>query len=108
MQAIELSPVKLIHIDTPNSIWEHIRSESKIQYFWLGQQSYQPIWHLQKQLHAKRVSGEIPDVILLLEHDHVYTLRKNADRDHLLDSKPSNTDVVQIDRGGEVTYHGPG
>ena len=108
MQAIELSPVKLIHIDTLNSIWEHIRSKSKIQYFWLGQQSYQPIWHLQKQLHAKRVSGEIPDVILLLEHDHVYTLGKNADRDHLLDSKPSNTDVVQIDRGGEVTYHGPG
>ena len=54
------------------------------------------------------MSGEISDVVLLLEHDHVYTLGKNADRNHLLDSKPSNADVMQIDRGGEVTYHGPG
>ena len=45
---------------------------------------------------------------MLLEHEHVYTLGKNADRNNLLDSKPSNADVVQIDRGGEVTYHGPG
>ena len=86
----------------------HLRSENEIQYFWLGQQSYHPIWDLQKQLHTKRVSGEIPDIILFLEHNHVYTLGKNADRNYLLDSKPSNADVVQIDRGGEVTYHGPG
>ena len=108
MPTISLNSVKLINLDTPNSIWENLRSENEIQYFWLNQQPYKPIWDLQKHLHEKRVLGEIPDVVLLLEHDHVYTLGKNADRNHLLDSKPSNADVVQIDRGGEVTYHGPG
>ena len=108
MQTIAPSPVNIINLDTPNSIWKHIKSGNKIQYFWLGLQPFHPIWSLQKQLHEKRVSGSIPDVVLLLEHEHVYTLGKNADRNHLLDSKPSNADVVQIDRGGEVTYHGPG
>ena len=108
MQTIAPSPVNIINLDTPNSIWKHIKSGNKIQYFWLGLQPFHPIWNLQKQLHEKRVSGSIPDVVLLLEHEHVYTLGKNADRNHLLDSKPSNAEVVQIDRGGEVTYHGPG
>ena len=108
MPTITDSPINLINLDTPDSIWEHLQSENKIQYFWLGQQPYQPIWNLQKQLHAKRVSGEILDIVLLLEHDHVYTLGKNADPNHLLDSNPRNAEVIQIDRGGEVTYHGPG
>ena len=108
MQTITSSSVKLININTPDSIWKHIRSENKIQYFWLGKQSYKLIWGLQKQLHAKRVSGEIPDVILLLEHDHVYTFGKNANTNLLLNTKPHNAEVVQIDRGGQVTYHGPG
>ena len=98
----------MIHLDTPYKIWEHLQSDNEIQYFWFGQQPYKPIWELQKQLHAKRVAGKISDVVLLLEHDHVYTFGKNADRNNLLDSKPGNAEVVQIDRGGEVTYHGPG
>ena len=102
------NPPKFINLGTVNSIWEHLQTDNVIQYFWLGQQPYQPIWNLQKQLHAKRVSGEILDIVLLLEHDHVYTFGKNADTNHLLDSKPRNAEVVQIDRGGEVTYHGPG
>ena len=108
MQTIEISPVKLINLDTPNSIWEELRYENEIQYFWLGRQPYKQIWDLQKQLHAKRILGEIPDIVLLLEHNHVYTFGKNADTNHLLDSKPQNAEVIQIDRGGEVTYHGPG
>ena len=108
MQTITFSPVKLINLSAPDSIWEHLSSDNEIQYFWLGLQPYQHVWGLQKQLHAKRVLGEIPDVVLLLEHDHVYTFGKNADTNNLLDSKPLNTEVVQIDRGGEVTYHGPG
>ena len=103
-----LLPVKLINLDTPDSIWQHLSSDIEIQYFWLGLQPYLPVWELQKQIHAKRVVGEIPDVVLFVEHDHVYTFGKNADTNNLLDSKPRNAEVVQIDRGGEVTYHGPG
>jgi len=76
--------------------------------FYLGRQPYRPIRDLQKRLHAWRVAGELPDVALLLEHEPVYTLGKNADPCHLLDSRPSEAEVVAIDRGGDVTYHGPG
>ena len=104
---VEIAP-ELIKLDSTDSIWENLSGTNEIQYFWLGRQSYQPVWELQKQLHAKRMNGEISDIVLLVEHEHVYTFGKNADTNYLLDSKPRNTEVVQIDRGGEVTYHGPG
>ena len=66
------------------------------------------LWEIQKELHAKRVEGEICDVVLFLEHDHIYTFGKNADRNHLLPSNPKDANVEQIDRGGDITYHGPG
>ena len=47
-------------------------------------------------------------IILYLEHDAVYTFGKNADKNHLLPSYPKDANVVQIDRGGDITYHGPG
>ena len=99
---------KVCSIEDPDNIWDHLAPKDSIQFFWLGIQPYMPIWKLQKELHEKRIAGEITDVVLLLEHYHVYTFGKNADKNHLLDSKPKNTEVVQIDRGGEVTYHGPG
>ncbi len=108
MISLETTKPRLISLDLPNSIWENLSSDKEIQYFSLGKQPYQPVWELQKQLHAKRVAGEISDVVLFVEHDHVYTFGKNADTNNLLDSKPQNAEVVQIDRGGEVTYHGPG
>ena len=98
----------IIHLDKLEFIWEYLDAESSIQYFWLKRQPFCPIWELQKQLHSKRVAGEIPDIVLLLEHEHVYTFGKNADTDLLLDSKPHDAEVVPIDRGGQVTYHGPG
>ena len=98
----------ICQIQSIYTIWDHIGSEKGIQFFWLGRQPYHSVWELQKQLHAKRVEKEISDVVLILEHDHVYTFGKNADRNYLLDSKPKNAEVIQIDRGGEVTYHGPG
>ncbi len=104
---VEIAP-ELIKLDSTDSIWKNLSGTDEIQYFWLGRQSYQPMWELQKQLHAKRVSREISDVVLLVEHEHVYTFGKNADTNNLLNSKPRNAEVVQIDRGGEVTYHGPG
>lgn len=76
--------------------------------FYLGRQPYRPVWALQKRLHAWRVAGAIPDVVLLLEHEPVYTLGKHADPNHLLAARPAGTEVVRTDRGGDVTYHGPG
>ena len=98
----------IIHLEGPESIWKYLHLRSAMQYFWLRRQPYISVWELQKQLHSKRVAGEIPDVVLLLEHDPVYTFGKNADTNLLLDSKPHDAEVVQIDRGGQVTYHGPG
>ncbi|MCH2445176.1 MAG: hypothetical protein MK225_02435, partial [Candidatus Marinimicrobia bacterium] len=106
MDTTTFSPVKLIYLSTPDSIWENLSVDNEIQYFYLGTQSYAPVWELQKQLHVKRVAGEISDMVLFVEHEHVYTFGKNADTNNLLDSKPLNAEVVQIDRGGEVTYHG--
>jgi len=99
---------QICQINSIDSLCENLGKEKEIQYYWLGQQPYEPVWQLQKQIHAKRVAGEISDVVLLLEHDHVYTFGKNADKNHLLDSRPQNSEIFQIDRGGEVTYHGPG
>ena len=99
---------QICQINSIDLLCENLGKEKEIQYFWLGQQPYEPVWKLQKQIHAKRVAGEISDVVLLLEHDHVYTFGKNADKNHLLDSRPQNSEIFQIDRGGEVTYHGPG
>ena len=45
---------------------------------------------------------------LFLEHNHVYTLGKNADSNYILDRYQDKIDIIQTDRGGQVTYHGPG
>ena len=76
--------------------------------FWLGMQPYDEIWKLQRELHKSVIEKEVNDVILLLEHPHVYTLGKNANNNHLLPSYPKNAKVIDIDRGGDITYHGPG
>jgi len=94
----------------PIPIYNQIMSlcDEPVNYFWLGRQSFQPVWDLQKMIHAARVENRIPDVVLLLEHDPVYTFGKNANRDHLLPSYSKDADVISIDRGGDVTFHGPG
>jgi lipoyl(octanoyl) transferase len=72
---------------------------------WLGRVPYEPIWREMQRITELR--GERSgDEIWLLEHEPVFTLGMNADRAHLL--APGNIPVVQIDRGGQVTYHGPG
>jgi len=79
---------------------------------WLGRMGYQAAWDLQRDLAAHRASAEIPDYLLTLEHDPVYTLgKRTADTDVLLDQaalKNKGIDVVRTDRGGLATYHGPG
>jgi len=72
---------------------------------WLGRVSYVPTWRAMQQFTDER-DAHTPDELWLLEHDPVYTLGLNADATHVLD--PGETPVVRIDRGGQVTYHGPG
>jgi len=77
-----------------------------------GRIPYQDAWQLQRQWAAMRRAGEIADRMLLLEHPAVITLGRNARREHLL-SEPSvlaadGIELVETNRGGDVTYHGPG
>ncbi len=89
-----------------DSILSDIKNDT-INFIYLGIQKYLPIWELQKELHDLRKNNLIPDVVLLLEHNNVYTFGKNANTDYLLDSH-LDADIVKTDRGGQVTYHGPG
>lgn len=72
---------------------------------WLGRVAYEPTWRAMQQLTELR-GAETRDEIWLLEHDPVFTLGMNADPSHVLAA--GDIPVIQIDRGGQVTYHGPG
>ena len=78
----------------------------------LGLVDYADALRLQKERVAQRKAGAIPDTILLLEHPHVYTLGRNARRENLLVSaeglRARGAQIFETDRGGDVTYHGPG
>ena len=74
----------------------------------LGHRSYEEVWNIQKNMQLKRINNEIEDLLILVEHDPVYTLGKNADTDHLLQSRDKTIDVFEIERGGDITFHGPG
>jgi lipoyl(octanoyl) transferase len=66
---------------------------------------YPEAWAEQQRLHAARVAGEVADTVLLLEHPSVYT----AGRRTAADERPADgTPVVDVDRGGSITWHGPG
>jgi lipoate-protein ligase B len=73
----------------------------------LGRTPYAEALAVQKDAVRRRVAGEIPDVLLFVEHPDVITLGKVAKAEHLLAARPG-TEVVETDRGGDVTYHGPG
>ena len=66
---------------------------------------YQQAWDLQRAVHADVVSGSRPDTVLLLEHAGVYTAGKRTeDEERPMDGTP----VIDVDRGGKITWHGPG
>src|SRR3954466_10603846 len=78
-----------------------------VRYLGLGGDlvDYREAWALQHRLHAEVVSGEAPDTLLLLEHQPVYTAGKRTE----LHERPlDGTPVVDVDRGGKITWHGPG
>ena len=66
---------------------------------------YEQAWEMQRQLHARRVDGEVPDTMLLLQHPSVYTAGKRTEpHERPMDGTP----VIDVDRGGKITWHGPG
>ena len=71
----------------------------------LGRQAYEPLWREMQRFTEER-TPDTPDEIWFTEHPPVYTLGLNASPEHLL--APGDIPVVQVDRGGQVTYHGPG
>jgi lipoyl(octanoyl) transferase len=91
-------------IDTPE--------RGPIEAIWLGRRPYRDVWALQKEVAAARADGTIGDRLLLVEHDPVLTLGRHADEAHVLASPNElaqrGIEVVRVERGGEVTYHGPG
>ena len=72
----------------------------------LGTAEYEPTWELQKQLVAERQEGRGADTLLLVEHPHVITLGRRAGSMGNVLSR--QMPVVEVERGGDVTYHGPG
>ncbi|MFL2995172.1 MAG: lipoyl(octanoyl) transferase LipB [Candidatus Neomarinimicrobiota bacterium] len=73
----------------------------------LGLSDYNETWKLQKKLQHKRILGEIEDHLLLVEHPPVFTLGKNASKQHIINNS-DDVSIIQTDRGGNITFHGPG
>lgn len=80
-------------------------SAPRIRVEWLGRRDYIPLWRAMQELTEAR-GPDTPDELWFTEHPPVFTLGLAARREHLL--APGDIPVVQIDRGGQVTYHGPG
>lgn len=87
-------------------------NKRSITLFDLGRMPYGDALALQREYLAKRIAGEIGDTLLLVEHDPVITLGRSANRDNILAAKDAlsriGVEVFEIERGGDVTYHGPG
>jgi len=78
----------------------------------LGRAGYAKSYRLQHQLHALRCQGKIPDTILTVVHDPVFTIGRSGSRANILVSPEVLTEegisVYEVERGGDITYHGPG
>jgi lipoyl(octanoyl) transferase len=79
---------------------------------WLGRTLYRDAWDLQHRVVAARAAGVIPDQLLLLEHEPVLTLGRHSDPSHVrvgeAELAARGLELIRTERGGEVTYHGPG
>lgn len=100
--------------------------EVVVEYYDLGHAPYRPVWDLQAAIQQRLVDeklarrkqklnqpgNESNEVLLFVEHPHVYTLGKSGDKAHLLKEMTElasiEADFIEIDRGGDITYHGPG
>ncbi|MBF4553848.1 lipoyl(octanoyl) transferase LipB [Corynebacterium suicordis] len=81
------------------------KSAEGIDVSYLGEVDYTETWHTQAELATKRANGEIPDTLLILQHPSTYTAGKRTEPS----DRPTNgLPVVDVDRGGRITWHGPG
>jgi len=84
-----------------------METRGTLEIAWLGAVDYAAALTLQDALVAARREDLIGDIILLLEHPHVFTLGRGADARYLLEARPG-VPMFRVSRGGQVTYHGPG
>lgn len=93
------------------SLWETTLHD-KLNIVVSGVVPYQEAWDEQKRLYKARLAEEIPDTLLLLQHPPTVTLGRGADRNNVLQGADAlakmGVAMVESDRGGDVTYHGPG
>ncbi|WP_103666076.1 lipoyl(octanoyl) transferase LipB [Gracilimonas amylolytica] len=99
-------------------------SQKIIELYDLGHASYQPVWDLQKSIQQRLIDEKraeqkgksnrkrLGDILLFVEHPHIYTLGKSGSEEHMLRSmmelQQLEAEFLKIDRGGDITYHGPG
>jgi lipoyl(octanoyl) transferase len=83
-----------------------LAGDRPLEVVWWGRRPYQAAWNAQRALHAEVVAGTKPDTLVLVEHDAVFT----AGRRTTEDERPVSGElpVVDVDRGGKITWHGPG
>ena len=89
--------------------------EEKNKLMWvldIGYRAYRPVWEFQRQLQQERIQNRIPDTLILVEHPPVYTIGKNGSAQNVIATpqflQQQGIEVIHVDRGGDVTYHGPG
>jgi lipoate-protein ligase B len=79
---------------------------------WLGRLAYSEAWRLQDRLAREIAEGKRPPTLLMLEHPHVYTLGRRGSAENVLWDEAQrlahNVELIHVDRGGDITYHGPG
>ncbi len=89
-----------------NGQTQAFNSRNAIEVYDLGfSKDYGVVWHFQKELLSKRIEGKICDSIIVVEHDHVLTLGRSSHFENIL---VKDLPMFEIERGGDVTYHGPG
>jgi lipoyl(octanoyl) transferase len=104
--------VEAAFVDPTTAGSRAIEDGAEVAVRWLGRVGYRSGWELQRRLAAERADDLISDQLLLLEHPAVLTLGRHADEAHIRASPEllarRGIEVIRVERGGEVTYHGPG
>ena len=106
-EIVDISSINMNIHSIINKIKSSIYNQD-IHFIYLGKKDYNLIWKVQKKIHSCVKQKKLPNLVLFLEHNHVYTFGKNSNKDYLLDSYPKSTQIIESDRGGQITYHGPG